>query len=71
MKEVVLVVLCFYSIALSSGAINARTLAICLAITATVVGISKYCDIKHEENIAKRLKRKRYNKLLSNYTKKA
>ncbi len=71
MKQVVLVVLCFYSIAFSSGALNARALAVCLAITATAVGISKYSDMKHEESIAKRMKQKRYNKILSNYTKKA
>ncbi|GLX82675.1 hypothetical protein theurythT_21270 [Thalassotalea eurytherma] len=46
MKEVILVIIGFSLIALSSGAINAKTLAIGLMATLILIAVSLFLDIR-------------------------
>lgn len=70
MKEVILVIIGFSLIALSSGAINAKTLAICLMATSILVAISLLLEKRQALVTQKRLKQKKLKKIISQYQKK-
>ncbi len=70
MKEVILVIIGFSLIALSSGAINAKTLAICLMATSILVAISLLLEKRQALVTQKRLKQKKLKKIINQYQKK-
>ena len=69
MNEVILVIIGFSLIALSSGAINAKTLAICLMATSILVAISLLLEKRQALVTQKRLKQKKLKKIISQYQK--
>ena len=70
MKEVILVIIGFSLIALSSGAINAKTLATCLMATSILVAISLLLEKRQALVTQKRLKQKKLKKIINQYQKK-
>ena len=70
MKEVVLVIICFSLVALSSGALNSKTLAVCLMAVSILVAISLLIEKRQELATQKTLKQKKLNKIINSYQKK-